>query len=80
MSGHGSDIVNGGSGNWTDTIALDQGAGSLQLGLDWTLTLNSGTVVSQAAHELVLSSEADGYLTFADGARVDFIDIERVQW
>ncbi len=80
MSGHGTDRVNGGNGNWTDTIALDPSAGSLQLGADWTLTLSSGTIVSQTADEIMLSADADGFVAFADGSRMDFVDIERVQW
>jgi Ca2+-binding RTX toxin-like protein len=80
MSGQGSDVVNGGSGSWTDTIALGGGAGSLQMGTDWTLTLQSGSIVSQNTNELVLSGDADGFISFADGARMDFVDIERIQW
>ena len=80
MSGQGSDVVNGGSGSWTDTIALDGGAGSLQMGADWTLTLQSGNIVGQDSGELILSANADGFISFADGSRMDFVDIERVQW
>ena len=80
MQGHGSDTVNGGTGGWIDAIALDQSAGSLQLGADWTLTLTSGTIANQSANELVLSAEADGFVSFADGSRVDFVDVERIQW
>lgn len=80
MSGHGSDAVNGGTGNWTDTIALDGSAGSLQMGADWTLTLRSGSIVGQDAGELILSTDADGFVSFTDGSRMDFVDIERIQW
>jgi Ca2+-binding RTX toxin-like protein len=81
MRGHGSDVVNGGSGgNWTDTIQLDQSLGSLQPGTDWTISLTSGTIVSQGPNELVFSADADGTINMADGSKVDFVDVERVQW
>jgi Ca2+-binding RTX toxin-like protein len=78
--GHGSDSVNGGTGGWTDTIVLDQSGGPLQMGADWTLNLTSGTIVSQTAHELTFSADADGTLNFTDGSTMSFTDIERVQW
>jgi Ca2+-binding RTX toxin-like protein len=81
MQGHGSDVVNGGAGaSWTDAIQLDQSLGSLQPGTDWTITLTSGNILSQGANELVLSNDADGTINFSDGSKVDFVDIERVQW
>jgi Ca2+-binding RTX toxin-like protein len=80
MSGDGRDRINGGAGSWTDTLAFEAGAGSLQPGADWTLTIQSGSIVSQGADEIILSSNADGFVTFADGTRLDFVDIERVQW
>jgi hypothetical protein len=81
MRGHGSDVVNGGSGgNWTDTIQLDQSLWSLQPGTDWTISLTSGTIVSQGPNELVFSADADGTINMADGSKVDFVDVERVQW
>jgi Ca2+-binding RTX toxin-like protein len=79
-SGQGSDSVNGGTGSWIDTIALDQSGGPLQLGTDWTVNLTSGTIVSQTANQLTFSAEADGTLNFADGSTMSFVDIERVQW
>jgi hypothetical protein len=79
--GHGSDTVNGGNGaSWVDTLQLDQSQGSLQLGTDWTISLTSGSIVSQDANSLVLSNDADGAINFADGSSVDFVDLERVQW
>ena len=73
--------MNGGNGgSWIDTIQLDQSLGSLQLGTDWTISLTSGSIISQNANELVLSNDADGVINFSDGSRIDFVDFERVQW
>jgi Ca2+-binding RTX toxin-like protein len=81
MRGQGSDVVNGGSGgSWTDVIQIDNSFGSLQPGADWTVTLTSGSIVSQGADALVFSSDADGMINFSDGSKVEFTDIERVQW
>ena len=46
LKGDGSDAVNGGTGSWIDAITLDQSAGSLQFGTDWTMTLTSGSIVT----------------------------------
>ena len=80
MNGHGSDSMNGGTGSWVDTIDLSQGGGAPQFGTDWTLTLTSGSIVSQSQNLITLSSDADGALTFADGSRLNFVDIEHIQW
>ena len=80
MAGHGSDTVNGGSGSWVDTLSLSQSGGSLLLGSDWTISLTSGSILSQTQNQLTLSSDLDGTVNFADGSRVDFVDLERVQW
>ena len=80
MSGQGSDGINGGTGSWIDTIALDPTGGPLQLGTDWTVNLTSGRILTQTESQLTFSNDADGTLTFADGSRIDFADIERVQW
>jgi len=80
LNGDGSDAVNGGTGSWIDAITLDQSAGSLQFGTDWTMTLTSGSIVTQTGNQIALSNEADGSLNFADGSKIDFVDIERIQW
>jgi Ca2+-binding RTX toxin-like protein len=77
--GHGSDSVNGGSG-WVDTIQLDQSAGSLQFGTDWTVDLTSGSIVSQGPNELVLSNDADGVISVSDGSQISATDIEHINW
>ena len=81
MRGQGSDVVNGGSGgSWTDVIQIDNSFGRFEPGADWTVTLTSGSIVSQGADALVFSSDADGMINFSDGSKVEFTDIERVQW
>jgi large repetitive protein len=81
MHGHGSDVVNGGvGGNWTDTIQLDQSHGSLQPGTDWTLSLTAGNIVSHSATDLVFSNDAGGAINFTDGSKIDFVEVERIQW
>ena len=71
--------MNGGSG-WVDTVQLDQSAGSLEFGTDWTISLTSGSIVSQNAGELVLSDDADGVINVNDGSQINVTDIERVHW
>jgi Ca2+-binding RTX toxin-like protein len=78
MSGHGSDVINGGAGNsWVDAVQL-QGVGSI--GTDWTVTLSSGSITSNGANELLLSNDADGVISLADGSTLQLTDIERIQW
>jgi serralysin len=79
LKGHGSDTVNGGSG-WVDTIQFDQSAGSLEFGTDWTVSLTSGSIVSQSANELILSDDADGVINVSDGSQISATDVERIQW
>ena len=79
MKGNGSDSMNGGSG-WTDLIQMDQSAGSMDFGTDWTLSLTSGSIVSQNADGLVLSNDADGVISVSDGSQISVTDIERIQW
>jgi Ca2+-binding RTX toxin-like protein len=81
MNGQGSDVVQGGTGaDWTDTIDLNQSLGSLQPSSDWTVTLTSGSIVSSGNNELAFSNDASGVINFADGSKIDFVEIERVQW
>ena len=72
--------MNGGNGSWVDTISMDQSGGSLQFGTDWTLTLTSGSIVTQNQNQIVLSNDADGTINFSDGSRINFTDFERVEW
>jgi Ca2+-binding RTX toxin-like protein len=79
MKAHGNDSVNGGSG-WVDTVQLDQSAGSLEFGTDWTINLTSGSILSQNPGELVLSNDADGAISVSDGSQITLTDVERIHW
>ncbi|PHZ83456.1 hypothetical protein CRD36_18025 [Paremcibacter congregatus] len=77
----GADTVDGGAG-WTDTIQLDgyDGAGSQQ---GWTLTLDDGSTITstdEEAHEMMLSEDASGTITFDSGGTIDFDNIEKIVW
>ena len=80
VNGHGSDSMNGGAGSWIDTIDLSQSGGDLQFGTDWTLSLTSGSITSQSENQITLSGDADGAVTFTDGSKLNFVDIEHIQW
>ena len=76
--GDGHDQVQGGSGgSWVDQIDLDVAAGDV-MGIDWTITVTDGSIEGSDANGLDLSDDADGYIEFDDGSRIDFFDIERV--
>lgn len=93
-SGGGHDVVRGGTGaSWTDTIQLEgmhggpgmnngngNGNGNANGHNDWTLTLTSGSIVSTNGHEAVLSQDAAGTITLADGSDLTFQGIERIAW
>jgi hypothetical protein len=49
-------------------------------GTDWTVTLTSGSVITDAPNDLILSDHAAGSISFADGGRIDFTDFERIHW
>ena len=76
--GDGSDIFDGGAGGgWTDTIQLQPDVGTLDT--DWTLVLESGSIVSQTADALVLSDDADGQIIIG-GETLNFDNVERIEW
>ncbi len=78
-AGSGADIVNGGSGGWTDAIEFSGGLESLgEFGVDWTLDVTEGSVLSQTDDEITLSEDADGLITLNDGSTIEFTDIEQV--
>ena len=79
LKGNGSDSINGGTG-WTDTIQFDQSGGSMNFGTDWTVSLTSGSIVSQGQNELVLSNDADGVIAVSDGSQISVTDVERIHW
>ena len=62
-----------------DTIQLQDASGGSDLGtygVDWTVTMNSGTIDGQDSNGLNLSDDADGIITLSDGSTVNFYDIE----
>ena len=67
----GDAVFNGGSG--TDAICLD----SVTDG--WTVHLRRGEILSTDAGHLSLSAGAVGYITFADGSRLQFTGVERIE-
>ncbi len=84
--GDGSDTITGGAGG-TDQISifdadnskLTSSTTSFQT-TDWTLSLNSGTIVTENAADLVFSADAAGQITFSNGDTVDFSQLEQVAW
>jgi hypothetical protein len=82
--GDGTDTVYGGAGGgWTDIIQLSDANGGSNLGtygVDWTVSISSGTIDGQDANGLDLSDDADGIITLSDGSMVNFFDIERIDF
>jgi Ca2+-binding RTX toxin-like protein len=74
----GNDFANGGVG-WTDVIQLQDASGG-DPGSGWTLQLDAGSVVETGADFMRFSADANGSVTLADGSRLDFVDIEALQW
>jgi Ca2+-binding RTX toxin-like protein len=84
--GDGSDTINAGAGaGWTDVIDLGGGPGITSAGVyetDWTVTITNGSIemTDTEGGRLDLSQDADGYIDFADGSRVNFSDVEEIRW
>ncbi len=77
--GDGSDRISGGAGDWTDTIQLNAEDGSLgEFGVDWTIELTEGSIVSADEDGIVFTDDADGVITLNDGSTITFTDIEEV--
>jgi Ca2+-binding RTX toxin-like protein/carbon monoxide dehydrogenase subunit G len=82
--GDGNDTVTGGSGaSWTDTVNLHDGTSALgTYGVDWTLSVTSGSIVSTdtAHHVISLSLDAGGHVDLSNGATINFTELERITW
>ncbi|WP_417686851.1 beta strand repeat-containing protein [Roseibium sp.] len=82
--GDGNDTVYGGAGgSWIDIIDLNDGGTVLgDYGTDWNVTVTSGTInnVDMMNGEITLSDDAAGYIDLNDGARIEFTDIESIQF
>ena len=78
----GMDCANGGMGGWVDAVRLAGagGAGSPgAFGTDWTIQLTSGQIVAQDEHNITLSGDADGFITFNNQNQLSFTDMERIE-
>jgi Ca2+-binding RTX toxin-like protein len=84
VKGSGADQIYGGEGQgWLDTIHLSGMSSGLDAtghGVDWTVQIESGSILSADDHSLTLSQDADGSIVFNDGTSVAFHDIERIEW
>src|SRR5450631_93919 len=82
--GDGNDTMAGGAGaSWTDTISLNAGTAALgTYGVDWTLSITSGSITSTDTvnHVIALSQDAAGHINLSDGATINFSELERVTW
>jgi Ca2+-binding RTX toxin-like protein len=84
--GDGNDTIDAGAGaGWTDVIDLGGGPDIASAGVyetDWTVTITSGSIESTDTDggRIDLSQDADGYIDFADGSRVNFNDVEEIRW
>ena len=71
-AGDGNDVFHG-EGGKADTIRLDSVANG------WTLHLRDGKVVANAGDKLYLSAGAAGFIRFADGSKLRFDGVERIE-
>jgi Ca2+-binding RTX toxin-like protein len=70
--GDGNDFFHGEHGT-ADTIRLDSVADG------WTLHLRRGEVMAHEGEQLHLSRGAAGFILFADGSKLRFQDVERIE-
>jgi hypothetical protein len=62
---------------------LDSGGGSnLVYGVDWTLSLTSGSITHTDTTNGImnLTADSDGSISLTSGGTVTFTDIERINW
>ena len=79
-AGGGSDIVHGGAGaGWTDAIMLQDSDGSAVEG-GWTVTLTSGSQISDDGSSITLSEDSAGLITLNDGSEIIFDGIENIMY
>ena len=75
--GDGNDTADGGAG-WTDSVELESGVGTY--GVDWTVSIESGSITNTGANQIDLSSDASGTITLSDGSELDFENLEQINW
>jgi hypothetical protein len=74
---HDLDTVHGGTGGtWTDVIDLSGLPASSSH--DWTLVLTHGSIISQTANDITLSTDAEGAIHVGGETRIAFHGIESI--
>ncbi|WP_120009542.1 hypothetical protein [Teichococcus vastitatis] len=78
-AGGGHDIIDGGTGAWTDQIEL-VAAGAPGAGT-WTLEIETPAAVTLSQDQaMAFDQPVSGHIHFADGTEVDFSRIDRIAW
>jgi VCBS repeat-containing protein len=76
----GNDRIEGGDGAWTDVIDISAAVGN---GQDWTIAIENGASFegsNLSGNLLDLGENVSGTISFEDGSKIDFTDIEHVVW
>ncbi|GER03292.1 hypothetical protein JCM17846_09740 [Iodidimonas nitroreducens] len=76
----GRDRIDGGDGAWTDVIDISAAVGN---GQDWTIAIENGASFegsNLSGNLLDLGENVSGTISFEDGSKIDFTDIEHVVW
>ncbi|MDO8811087.1 MAG: hypothetical protein Q7J38_03555 [Gallionella sp.] len=71
----GNSTVDGGGGNWTDTIEIDLGGGPSSGG--WTVEIDGEHGTDESGN--IVGDNMSGSITTADGT-IDFTNIDRIEW
>jgi hypothetical protein len=71
----------GAGGGWTDTVFINGVSGGPGAG-GWTLTLDDGTVLTDAAAHgsIDLAPDSSGTVVMSDGSEMTFEGVEKFQW
>jgi hypothetical protein len=69
-------VIGGNGGSWTDVIDLSGLPNSVSH--DWTLVLTQGSIISQTATDIVLSTDAQGAIHVGGETRIAFHGIESI--
>ena len=67
--------MDGGGGNWTDTIEIDLGGGPSSGG--WTVEIDGEHGTDENGN--IVGDNMSGSITTADGT-IDFTNIDRIEW
>ncbi|KAA2212469.1 hypothetical protein [Teichococcus oryzae] len=75
----GHDVIDGGSGAWTDQITVT-GAGEPGLG-GWTIVVETpGATMLRQTNGFAFDQAVSGHISFSDGTQADFLHVERIGW